>query len=74
MLIASVKLGESRSGFPELLHDREQVAQRARQTIQLPDNDHITSAELMEEPEELGSVPTSAGSLLAVDALAARRL
>ena len=62
---------ESGSGFPELLHDGEQVAQRARQAIQLPDHDHIPGAELMEEPEELGAVPTTAGSLLAKDALAA---
>ena len=64
---------ESRSGFPELLHDREHIAQRARQPIQLPDNDHITSAKLMEEPEELGPVLMSAGSLLAKDALAPSR-
>ena len=30
---------ESRSGFLELLHDREHVAERARSPIQLPDND-----------------------------------
>ena len=64
---------ESRSGFPELLHDREHVAQRARQPIQLLDNDHVTGPKLIEEPEELGLAPTSAGSLLAEDALAARR-
>ena len=64
---------ESRADFPELLHDREHVAQRARQPIQLPDNDHITGAKLIEEPEELGPLPTSAGSLLAEDTLAARR-
>ena len=64
---------ESRSGFSKLLHDRKHVAQGAREPIQLPDNDHITGAKLIEEPEELGPVPTSAGSLLAVDALAARR-
>ena len=64
---------ESRSGFPELLHDREHIAQRAREPIQLPDNDNVTAAELMEEPEELGPLPTSSGSLLAEDALAARR-
>ena len=39
---------ESRSGFPELLHDREHVAQRAREPIQLPDNDDITGAKLIE--------------------------
>ena len=59
---------ESRANFPELLHDREHFAQRARQPIQLPDNDHITGAKLIEEPEELGPVPTSSGSLLAEDA------
>ena len=64
---------ESRSGFPELLHDREHVAQRAREPIQLPDNDHITAAKLIEEPEELGPLPTSSGSLLAEDAFAPRR-
>ena len=52
---------ESRSGFPELLHDREHVAQRAREPIQLPDNDNVTGAKLIEEPEELGPLPTSAG-------------
>ena len=40
--IASVKLRNPAPASPELLHDREQVAQRARQPIQLPDNDHIT--------------------------------
>ena len=45
----------------------------ARQPIQLSDNDHITGAELIEEPEELGPLPTTAGSLLTEDALAARR-
>ena len=58
---------------PELLHDREHVAQRARQPIQLLDNDNVTGAKLIEEPEKLGPLPTSAGSLLAEDALAARR-
>ena len=65
---------ESRANFPEPLHDREHVAQRAREPIQLPDNDHITAAKLIEEPEELGPVSTSSGSLLAKDALAASRL
>ena len=37
---------ESRSGFPELLHDREHVAQRARQPIQLSDNDNVTGCEV----------------------------
>ena len=37
---------ESRSGFPELLHDREHVAQRAREPIQLPDNDNVTGCEV----------------------------
>ena len=66
-------LGLSRSGFPELLHDREHVAQRAREPIQLPDNDDITGAKLIEEPEELGPLPTSTGSLLAKDAFAPSR-
>ena len=65
---------ESRANFPELLHDREHVAQRAREPIQLPDNDNVTGAKLIEEPEELGPLPTSSGSLLAEDALAPRRL
>ena len=64
---------ESRSGFRELLHDREHVAQRAREPIQLPDNDDVTAAKLIEEPEELGPLPTSTGSLLAEDALAPSR-
>ena len=64
---------ESRSGFPELLHDREHVAQRARQPIQLLNNNDVTGTKLMEEPEELGPLPTSSGSLLGEDALAARR-
>ena len=46
----------------------------ARQPIQLPDNDHITGAKLIEEPEELGPVPTSPGSLVAKDACAPSRL
>ena len=34
---------ESGANFRELLHDREHVAQRARQPIQLSNNDHIIS-------------------------------
>ena len=64
---------ESRSGYPELLHDREHVAQRARQPIQLPDNDNVTGTKLIEEPEELGPVPMSTGSLLAKDVFAPSR-
>ena len=52
---------------------REHVAQRARQPIQLPDNDHVTATKLIEEPEELGPLPTSTGSLLAKDAFAPSR-
>ena len=72
--IASVKLRNPLLRLPELLHDREHVAQRAREPIQLPDNDHITGAKLIEEPEELGPVPTSAGSLLTKDALRSQPL
>ena len=44
-------------GFPELLHDCEHVAERARQPIQLPNNDYVTLAKLIEEPLELGAGP-----------------
>ena len=64
---------ESCSGFPELFHDREHIAQGAREPVEFPDHDHITGAELMEQPEELGPLPASPGSLLAEDELAARR-
>ncbi len=62
---------ESRSGFLELLHDCEHVPKRARKSIQLPNHDHVILAKLIEEPLQLGTVPTSAGGLLAKDAFAA---
>ena len=64
---------ESRSGFPELFHDREHIAQGARELVQLPDHDHIPGAELLEQPEELWTFPAPPGSLLAEDEFATRR-
>ena len=73
VLIASVNLRNPAPASPSCSMDREHVAQGAQQPVELPDNDYITGAELMEEPQKLGPVPTSAGNLLAEDALATRR-
>ena len=64
---------EAGAGFPELLQEREHVAQRARQPIQLPHHDDVPGAQVREELEELGPVPPSAGRFLAKDARAPRR-
>ena len=64
---------EARAGVPEPRHDREHVAQRAREPIQLPDHHDVSGAQVREELDELGPVPPSAGRLLTKDALAPRR-
>ena len=64
---------ESRAGVPELRHEREHVAQRAREPIQLPHHNNVPVAQVREELEELGPIPPSAGRLLTKDALAPRR-
>ena len=53
------------ASFTELLHDREFLAQRAREPIQLPNNNGITGVQLIEKLLELKLVPTPIGSLLA---------
>ena len=61
---------ESRSCFPEPLHDREHVAERPRQPVEFPHDKHITLAKLVEQPLKLGTIPTSTRRLLPIDPLA----
>ena len=60
---------ESRSGFPKPLHNREHVAKRPRQPVEFPDYEHITLAQLVEQPVKFWPIPTSTGRLLPVDPL-----
>ena len=61
---------ESRSCFPEPLHDREHVAERPRQPVEFPDYEHITLAKLVKQPVKFRPIPTSTGGLLPIDPLA----
>jgi len=42
-----------------LLYDREDVAQRARQAVQLPNHDDVILANLIEKPMQLWAIPTT---------------
>ncbi len=48
-----------------LLHDREDVAQRARQAVQLPNHDDVILANLIEKPMRLWAIPTTVSFSLA---------
>ena len=61
---------EARPGFTEPLHDREYIAEGARQPVQFPDHQHITLAELVQKPVKFWPVPASAGGLFPIDAFA----
>ena len=65
---------EASFGFTQPFHDREDIAQRAGQPVELPHHEHVSFAELIEEPVEFGPVPPSAGSLLAINPLTSGRL
>jgi hypothetical protein len=60
--------------FLDSFHDRQHIPQGPRQAIQLPDNQNITFAEVVEQSLQLRTVPSASGSLLPEDALAPRRL
>ena len=62
---------ESGLGGAEFFHDDEHVAQRAGETIEFPDHQHVFRAELIEETVELRTIPAAAGSFFRKDALAA---
>src|SRR4029077_20500307 len=47
---------EAGAGGADSLHDVEYVFQRPRQAVELPDNDNITLAQLVEHAMQLGSV------------------
>jgi len=51
----------------------EHVFQRPRQAVELPDNDNITLAQLVEHAVQLGPVPAPSGGGLLEDAAAAGR-
>jgi hypothetical protein len=55
---------EAGTGLADLIHDVEQVLQRAGQPVELPDHHHVTRTEVVQQTLELGSVPTTAGGLL----------
>ena len=65
---------KSRAGFAELLQEREHVAQRAREPIQLPDHHDVPGPQVREELEEVGPVPPSPDAFLTIDARAPNRV
>ena len=59
----SIELGkraELAAGGLEAFKDDEQVFERARQTIELPHDEGIAGAELIEQAVQLGPIPPSA--------------
>ena len=62
--MASVRLRKPALAF-RALHDGEDVLERARQPVQFPDHEHVALAELIEQAMQFGTVPPSAGGLLA---------
>jgi hypothetical protein len=52
---------ESGAGGADPLHDVQHVFERARQPVELPDNDHVALAQLVEHAVQLGPVPAPAG-------------
>ena len=62
---------EAGASFVNPLHDVQHILQRARQPIELPDDDDIALAQLVEHAVQLGPVPAAAGGGLLEDAAAA---
>ena len=52
------------SFFRRPLHDVQRVLQRTRQTVELPDDDRVTLAQMVEEAVQLWAVPAPAGGCL----------
>ncbi len=61
---------EAGAGIGDSLHDVQHVFQRARQAVELPDNDDIALAQLVEHAVQLGPVPAPAGGGLLEQAAA----
>jgi hypothetical protein len=57
----------------DLLHDVQQVLQRPRQPVDLPDHHHVARPEMVEQAMQLRSVPTPARCLLLEQASAPGR-
>jgi hypothetical protein len=71
------RLGETAKAslrFLNSFHDRQHIPQGPRQAIELPDNQNISFAEVVEQSLQLRTVPSASGRLLPEDALAPRRL
>jgi len=52
----------------------DKLAERTRQAVQLPDNDHVTLPRVIKQPHQLRSVGCGPGRLLLIDAAALRAL
>ena len=63
---------KSSFGLGQVLHDDQHLPQRTREPVEFPDHQHVTLAQLIQQPVQFGAVPTSARCLLAKDALAPR--
>ena len=61
---------KARLRLSQALHDGEHIAQGAGEPVELPYDQHVSGAELIEQPLEFGTVPPSARGLLAEDLLA----
>ena len=53
----------------DTLHRHQQVRQRSRQAIELPDDDHIAGPQLIDHAVSLGAIPSAAGGGLREDPL-----
>jgi len=48
----------------DAFEDDEEILERAGQAIELPDNERVAAAELIEQPMQFGAVPPAAGCRL----------
>jgi len=55
---------EAGTGLADLLHDVQQVLQRARKPIKLPDHDDIARTQVVQQALKLWPVPSAAGGFL----------
>ena len=51
-------------------HGVDKLAERTRQAVQLPDNNHVALARVIEQPQQLRPVDLGPGRLLLIDAAA----
>ena len=61
---------QNRTGSGDPVHQVENILQRARQAIELPDDDGVAITQLIEHAVKLGTFPAPARCLLLEDALA----